>query len=121
MISFLKFGVVGVSNTLITIASFMLLVSLGVNYIGSNIASYSLGVINSYYWNKKWVFKHSSLQKSIFLKFVIVNLITLGLNTLILYIAVQNFNMHPFAGQILSTIFGMGVNYLLNKRWTFNK
>ena len=67
---FIKFGLIGVLNTLITISSYMLLVYLGVYYILANIIGYSLGIINSFYWNKNWVFQVSSKQRNIFMKFV---------------------------------------------------
>jgi putative flippase GtrA len=117
----LKFGTVGIFNTLITIGSFMLLLSVGVNYLLANIISYGLGVINSYYWNKNWVFEATSGQKNLFLKFVVVNLITLLINTLSLYLLVNYLGIHPIIGQFISTGIGMVINYLLNKRWTFNK
>src|SRR6476646_9160108 len=88
MKKFLKFWVIGILNTLITIGSFMLLVYLGMNYIFANIIGYGIGVINSFYWNKHWVFQVKSNHKNIFLKFVVVNLITLSLNTLSLYVFV---------------------------------
>ncbi|MCM3654660.1 GtrA family protein [Metabacillus litoralis] len=117
----LKFGTVGIFNTLITIGSFMLLLSVGVNYLLANIISYGLGVINSYYWNKNWVFEAMPGQKNLFLKFVVVNLITLLINTLSLYLLVDHLGIHPIIGQFISTGIGMVINYLLNKRWTFKK
>jgi putative flippase GtrA len=117
---FLKFGVVGVFNTIITIMSYMLFVSLEMNYIVANIIAYSLGVLNSFYWNRKWVFNVKSNQLNIFWKFIIVNLITLGLNTLSLFILVSSLEINPIFGQVISTGIGMVVNFLLNKKWTFN-
>lgn len=119
MKTFLKFGLVGVSNTLITILTYMLLVALGVNYILANILAYSLGVLNSYFWNKKWVFTVTSNQSFTFLKFIFVNLITLALNTVCLFILVDYIEIHPFISQIVSTGLGMVVNFLANKKWTF--
>lgn len=57
-IQLLKYGVIGVMNTLITLVSFYLLnTKLGVPYGPSNIIGYVLGVINSFLWNRNWVFK----------------------------------------------------------------
>ena len=57
-IQLLKYGVIGVMNTLITLVSFYLLnTKLGVPYGPSNIIGYVLGVINSFIWNRNWVFK----------------------------------------------------------------
>lgn len=57
-IQLLKYGVIGVMNTLITLVSFYLLNTLvGVPYVAANVIAYVLGVINSFLWNRNWVFK----------------------------------------------------------------
>ncbi|MDM5314930.1 GtrA family protein [Fictibacillus sp. b24] len=118
MKTFLKFGTVGVLNTGITIISYMFLVYLGVNYLLANIMAYGLGVLNSYYWNRSWVFKVSAKQY-VFLKFVLVNLLTLGMTTSILYILVQYFQIHAILAQVVATGVGLIFNFTLNKKWTF--
>lgn len=53
-----KYGVVGASNSLITLmVIFVCNDILGMNLYVSNIIGYVLGLINSFIWNKKWVFK----------------------------------------------------------------
>ena len=121
MKKFMKFGLIGILNTLITIGSYMLFVYLGMNYIIANVIGYGIGVINSYYWNKNWVFQVSSNQRNIFVKFVVVNLITLVINTLALYILANYLDMHPYLAQIFATGFGLLINFFLNKKWTFEK
>ncbi len=57
-IQLLKYGVIGVMNTLITLVAFYLFnTKLGVPYGPSNIIGYVLGVVNSFLWNRSWVFK----------------------------------------------------------------
>ena len=48
-IQLLKYGLVGISNSLITLA---------------DVIGYIAGLINSFIWNKKWVFKsHNRIEK----------------------------------------------------------
>ena len=57
-IQLLKYGAIGVMNTVITLVSFYLLNTwAGVPYGISNIVGYVLGVVNSFLWNRNWVFK----------------------------------------------------------------
>jgi putative flippase GtrA len=119
MKKFLKFGAVGIVNTLITIGSFMFLLYLDMNYIFANITAYALGVINSYYMNSFLVFKVKTRDVNLFLKFVLVNICTLVINTAILFIFVDKFSVLPIIAQILATGFGMVINFVLNKIWTF--
>ncbi|WHY76912.1 GtrA family protein [Neobacillus sp. WH10] len=125
MTKFLKFGAVGMLNTLITIGSFSLFLYFSVNYLTANITAYIIGMINSFIWNKNWVFQAKAKAKakasSLIIKFIIVNLITLGINTLLLYGMVQYFNCHTSVAQLISTGIGLVINYVLNNKWTFSE
>lgn len=56
-IQLLKYGVIGASNTVITLAVFYVFNTLiGIPYGAANVIGYVLGVINSFVWNKNWVF-----------------------------------------------------------------
>lgn len=68
-IQLLKYGIIGVMNTLITLVSFYLMNTiLGVPYGPSNVVAYILGVVNSFLWNRNWVFKtNASFRREAFL------------------------------------------------------
>lgn len=54
---FVKFALVGVSNTLISEIIYGILVFFRMHYIPASFIGFSLSVINAYYWNNKYVFK----------------------------------------------------------------
>lgn len=118
-IQFIKFGIVGLSNTFITFVVYFILVKLNVYYVTANIIGYIAGVINSFFWNSSWVFKKSKKDLSLLIKFVIVNLITLAITSFVLYIGADKLNISKYVAQIISTIIGILFNYTLNKLWTF--
>lgn len=115
----LKFGIIGVINTLISICCYFVLVKVGVHYILANIISYLIGLLNSYYWNKKWVFKYKEKHIAVFVKFIIVNIVVLGINTLSLFLCVHTLGINQYFAQLIATAIGMGINYFLNSKWTF--
>ena len=56
----IRYAVVGVGNTLLTLITILVCKSLlGINPYISNALGYAVGLVNSFIWNKKWVF-HSS-------------------------------------------------------------
>lgn len=58
IIQLLKYGVVGVMNTLITLGVIFVCKSLlGVNPYVSNALGYVAGLVNSFLWNRTWVFR----------------------------------------------------------------
>lgn len=54
---FIKFGIVGVSNTLISEGIYCVLVFFGVPYLPAYFTGFSLSVLNAYYWSSKYVFR----------------------------------------------------------------
>ena len=57
-VQLLKYGVIGVSNTLITLVVFYVINTLmGLDYAVANTLGYILGLINSFVWNLTWVFR----------------------------------------------------------------
>lgn len=116
---FLKFGIVGLMNTIISIVIYWVLLRLNINFLVANIISYSLGVINSYYFNSRWVFSSTNERRSTLLKFIIVNLIVLVITTNILKLLVDSININPYLAQLFTVAIGMVINFILNKFWTF--
>jgi putative flippase GtrA len=47
------------------------------NFLLSNTVAYILGIVNSYFWNTRWVFKDSNADNTV-IKFVIVNIVALA-------------------------------------------
>ena len=86
---FSKFALVGVLNTAIDFGILNLLILLtgitsGLGIIPLNAVSFTTAVINSFFWNKKWVFQ--SRKDANFLTFFAITLIGLLLNSGIVYI-----------------------------------
>lgn len=54
---FIKFSIVGASNTLISEVIYFIIVYLGGNYIFAYAMGFIISVLNSYYWSNKYVFK----------------------------------------------------------------
>lgn len=58
LVQFIKYGIVGAANTLLTLGVIFVCKScLGLNPYVSNAIGYGVGLVNSFYWNRKWVFK----------------------------------------------------------------
>lgn len=119
---FIKFGLVGVLNTIINWILFILLNSMGVYYIISNIIAYSISTLNSYLWNSKWVFKYTgdNVNQTTF-KFITLNIIGLVLNTIILFLLVDIIKLPKIIALIIATGVVMILNYFINKLWVFKK
>lgn len=118
---FIKFGLVGVSSTVIDWGIFYILnLSFGVYYLTAKVLSFSVAVINSFTWNRRWTFRSQNPNRSQeFLKFLIIALIGLFLNAFIMYLAVSIFHSRKIIGLIFATGIVTFWNFLANKFYTF--
>jgi len=118
---FIKFNVVGIMNTAVDFGVFMILNRyLGLVYAMSQVISYSCGMVNSYFLNKFWTFqKREGFTAIEVTKFILVNLSSLGISLLVLYILQSKWSWEVLPSKVLATGFSVGVNFLGNKFWVF--
>lgn len=121
LVKFIKFSIVGVSNTLISIASFYIFFEfLGIYYIIASTLSYIVGLINSYFWNLRWTFQHQHSSGVLF-KFIIVNVLALSLKLAIISILVESLQIPELFAEIIAMGFAIVINFGGNRFWTFSK
>ena len=117
----IKYGVVGVINTLITaVVIWVMMKLLGCSDVVSNVVGYIAGVLNSFIWNKKWTFKSSEKWIGSAIRFGVVfgicYLLQLGLLVFVLnpYLAID-----PYYNQLIAMAFYTAINFVMNKFYTF--
>lgn len=86
-----KFITIGISNTIISYIVFI--VAYNSFFVGnsffSQCISYSVGILWSFIWNKKWTFSSKKHKWVLFLPFVILQIMLLFLSAYLLSIAEQ--------------------------------
>ena len=65
---FVKFGLVGVLNTLISEGLYVIIIFLGGHYLVAHLTGFLLSVLNAYYWNNKYVFKEEEGEARVWWK-----------------------------------------------------
>ena len=112
IIQFIKFGCVGVSNTLVSVAV----------YLG-NAIGFILGTLNAYIWNSKFVFKKGRCEKN--LSVVIKTYLSYGFSLLVseglLFLWVEILSISDVIAPILNLCVTVPLNFLLNKLWVYGK
>lgn len=119
---FIKYTLVGGLGAIIDIAVLAFLVEIfHIPIIIANTISFLVAVINNYIFNKIWTFRCGSKKYlKQFTKFLIVAIVGLGLNTILMGIAIHFDFFYIYAKIIIIFIVGIW-NFLVNKYWTFNK
>lgn len=133
---FMRYLAVGLMNTLVTLVVIFLCKSLwGVNMWVSNAIGYVAGLINSFVWNKLWVFhsdKRHTAAVAEAVKFGVGFLLCYGIQLLVTWFIttpmqlgniVWTFYGVTLSGYALATLVGMGVytvsNFVYNRLVTF--
>lgn len=120
---FIKFGLVGFLSFIIDAGFYLLFTrAFGLFYLSAKIISFILAVTNSYFFNRLWTFRSKNLaKKTEYFKFLLVSVIGLGLNSLIMYLAVDKIELSDILALIISTSITMFWNFSANKFWTFKE
>ncbi len=118
---FVKFGLVGISNTIISLVIYYILVYLNVHYIIANALGFAISVVNAYYWNSKYVFLDRSKQQhsKSFIKSFLSYFSTFLLGTALLFLMVNYFGISDKIAPIINLFITIPINFLLNKLWAF--
>ncbi len=121
IIKFIKFSIVGLSNTIVSIFSFYIIFNFfGIYYIIASTFGYLMGLVNSYFWNLRWTFKHQH-SIGVLTKFIIVNILALTIKLIIMRILVENYLFQEIYAEVIAMGFAIIINFSGNRFWTFNK
>lgn len=123
---FVKFGVVGVSNTAISYAVYLVCVHLGVHYVIADGLGLVISTLNAYYWNNRCVFgdgtsKNLRQHFVTWLKTLTAYGGTFVLNSLLLILWVEILHVPQTLAPLVNLLITIPVNFVINKYWTFRK
>ena len=117
---FIKFCIVGLSNTAVNFAVYYTIIFFGVNYLFANALAFIVSVINAFFWSKKFVFKESgkSVAKQlakVYASYGITFLLSMGT----LFLMVDILGISEYIAPLINLCITVPLNFLLNKYWAF--
>ncbi len=122
---FVKFGIVGVSNTAISLIVYYIIYWINPEwYMIGNVAGWVISVANAFFWNNKYVFKSQSEGVKQLLKRIGKTYLSYGatfvMSTVFLYVEVDILHWSAVICPIINLVLTIPLNFLLNKFWTFH-
>ena len=109
-----RYGASGSINTVITYVLFLIL-SQYIDYRITIGIVYVIGIVISFFLNRKFVFK----VKGKFGIFAIIMIIMFLVNLMITWILVESFNIEKEWAQLFAIFVVFGLGYILNKQYAF--
>lgn len=123
-VQFVKFGLVGLSNTVISYATYYILVPLNVNKYVASVIGFVLSVANAFFWNNSYVFKKEDAEErspvmafiKLFLSYASTGLL---LHNALLWFFTSVCSISDYIAPILNLCITIPLNFVLNKFWAF--
>ena len=119
----INYLVVGVFGTVISIASFAILMNVGIETVLSNVISWIITVIVMYVMNRYFVFvKHAKGFAAILreiVSFVSARIFTLLLETLIVWLGIDVMHLNAIIIKTFAQILVIVLNYVFSKLFIF--
>lgn len=118
-VQFIKFGIVGISNTAIGLGMYYLFLYIGCHYMAANVLSWLISVFNAYFWNNRYVFKNEIAWIRALVKTYLSYGFSFLAGCLCLYVLVEWMGISDKIAPLLTLLLTIPMNFLLNKFWTF--
>ncbi|WP_195575767.1 GtrA family protein [Paenibacillus sp. 1001270B_150601_E10] len=119
--SFIRFGLVGVVNTGVDFAVFSLLTWWQTPWLIAQIVAYSCGVLNSFLMNRTWTFKQEGPWNKGLIRFILLNVCTLGVTSLCILLLHEQFGLSMLVSKAAATVIGVLVNFAGSRWWVFRE
>jgi putative flippase GtrA len=117
---FVKFAIVGVSNTLLFFGTYTLLYKvLGVYYLVASAIGFTVGAVNGFLLNRAWTFQGHVGDALTPVRWTIVQGCGLGLNELLLYLCASALGLDKLLAQALAIAIVVVLTFFANRAWTF--
>ena len=130
LIQFVKFGLVGVSNTVISyvlnVIVLLLLHPYAVSwdYIAGNVIAFILSVLWSHYWNNRFVFHEEGQNRNTWITllktYLAYGFTGIVLNNMLSHVWINVFGISKFIAPLINLFISVPLNFLINKLWTFD-
>ena len=134
LMQFVKFGIVGLSNTAISYVIYVVTLILfqknnlipSVDHLVAQVTAFILSVSWSFYWNNKFVFEKADNEERNIVHALIKTYISyaftgLFLNSILSLLWVEVLGIPKIIAPIINLLVSVPLNFVMNKFWAFRK
>lgn len=146
----IKFGMVGILNTIVSNVVYILVVNLGAHYLVASVMGFLISVLNAYFWQSHFVFKEKEGgEKRVWWRVLLKTYMAYGfsgliLNNILLVFMIDVLNVSRFLqpvvnliahfgliltkeelgtyiGPVLCMLITVPLNFITNKFWAYRQ
>ncbi len=119
-VSVVRFGVVGVSNTALGFGVFWSAHHL-MPAMGAQFLSYAVGMLWSYYWNRRWTFQSQGRVANEAMRFFTSQIGFMLLSSGLLGLLVDRMHFPSGPTWLMTMVLITVLNFLVSRFWSFKK
>ena len=132
VMQFVRFGIVGVSNTIISYVIYVVCLLFfqkmgilkNIDYIIAQVTQFVLSVLWSFYWNNRMVFtlkegEKRSVWKAVIKTYISYSFTGLFINSALLIVWVKVMHISEFIAPVVNLLISVPLNFIINKFWAF--
>lgn len=124
LVQFIKFGLVGLSNTAVSMGVYYLFLWLDPDlYMLGSVLGTVLSIANAFFWNDRFVFTGQERDLKSTLKRLGKTYVSYGgtsiLSNVLLWAEVTFFRVGKTVAPIVNLLVTIPLNFVINKLWTF--
>ena len=112
-----RFVVVGASNTLLSLATYLLLLAVGVPYLLAAALGFAAGAANGYLLNRRWTFSAPPASPRQVAAYLAVQVV--GLLITVVVVGLLHGHASQLVGQAVAIPLATVAMFALNRTWTF--
>ncbi len=121
LLELIRYSFWGGMTTVFNLLLFYIMVKLGINYVVSNVFSYCIAVVVSYFLNKFFVFEQSNNSNETikFIKYIFIRVLAISIDTGLLYLLVTGLGLNVYFMKIVVSVLVIILTYIGNKIMVF--
>ena len=130
LLQFIKFGIVGLSNTAISyVLNVLVLLALrrwevSWDFVAANIVAFVLSVLWSFYWNNRFVFvvqdgEQREIGRALAKTYLSYGFTGIILNNILSWLWISVFGISKYVAPLINLLISVPINFIMNKFWAF--
>jgi putative flippase GtrA len=114
-----RFGLVGVSNLLLSVAVYAVLTRAGLGAAAASALAFGAGAANGYHLNRRWTFRGTDGGPRIVARYVAVQALGAALSAAGVALAITDLDFQHMAAEVLVLPWVTLLTYTLSRRLVF--
>jgi putative flippase GtrA len=114
-----RYGLVGVTNTALTLAAYAAVIGVRLPVALAAVTGWTVGAVNGYRLNRAWTFRSALTGAGPAARYVVVAALGAGLNAIGATFAVGHEHLPRLAGEVAILPAVTIVTFVLCRRWVF--